>query len=69
VKNSIESLSGENMSKGLRDVLAECFGLNASSAISDNVKDVIFLWENYSSFRNDVKYIWSEIKKRQVSAF
>ncbi|MCI2145824.1 MAG: hypothetical protein LKK08_06210 [Bacteroidales bacterium] len=63
------TLSGEKMGKGLRDVLAECFGLNAPSAISDNVRDVIFLWENYSSFRDDVKYIWSEIKKRQVSAF
>ena len=50
------------MPKGLRDKIANTIGIYSKSAISSNCSDVIFLYQNYADFRNDVSRIYKNIE-------
>lgn len=61
---SPQTLCGKKIvAGGLRDVLAKLLGVHSSSAITNHCKNIIFYWKNYSDFRKDVYYLWSEIQK------
>lgn len=58
---SPRTLAGGKMIGGLRDKLAELFGLSGKSTVSDNIPDLVFHYENYRDFRKDVDMIYDEI--------
>ncbi len=60
---SPRTLAGGKMVGGLRDKLAELFGLSGKSAISDNIPALVFHYENYRDFRKDVDMIYDEIRQ------
>ena len=58
---SPKTLVGDRMRIGLRDKLAEMFGLTTSTAISDNCSSIMFCYEKYRDFRRDVDVIYNEV--------
>lgn len=61
------TLAGGKMTKGLRDKLADVLDMQSRSAISDNCADVVFLYNHYKDFRNDVNTIYNQIIRRLQS--
>lgn len=54
----------KRMPTGLRDEIASVVNLYNKSTISTNYSDVIFLYQNYSDFRNDVSRIYNSIVEK-----
>lgn len=54
-------LAGEKMPVGLRDILADTMSINARSVVSTDCSEVTMYYKHYSSFRNDVQRIFSEL--------
>lgn len=52
------------MKRGLRDKLAEVFGLNGKSTISDNLNGLYLSYQLYKYFRQDIHRIYNEIMDR-----
>ncbi len=52
------TLAGGKMTIGLRDKLANVLDLHSRSAISDNCADIVFLYNRYKDFRDDVTIIY-----------
>ena len=57
-------LAGGKMPDGLRDALCRTLGMNTGSTISKNCADVVFLYQNYKDFRQDIEYLYAEILER-----
>ena len=58
------TLIGGSMIIGLRDKLADICNVSSRSIISDNVSRMIFLFEKYSDFRDDVDSFYEIIQKK-----
>ncbi len=58
---SPSSLAGDKMAPGLRDELSNVLGVQAKSTISNNCANLVFLYQNYTSFRKDVEYLCNKI--------
>lgn len=61
---SPSSLAGGKMKNGIRTEISKVLGLKSKSTISDNCSDLIFLYQNYGKFREDVDSIYNEITKK-----
>lgn len=48
------TLAGGKMMKGLRDKLADVLEIHSRTTISDNCADVVFLYNRYKYFNNEV---------------
>lgn len=57
-------LAGGRLPNGIRDGLSDAIGVYSKSTISDNCSDVVFLFQNYSRFRQDIEYLYSQIVER-----
>ena len=58
---SPSSLAGDKMASGLRNELSNVLGIQAKSTISNNCANLVFLYQNYMDFRNDVEFIYNKI--------
>ncbi len=58
---SPKALAGDRMRVGLRKAVSELFGLNTSTAISDNCAGLMVQYNVYSDFRRDVDIIFNEV--------
>ena len=61
------ALIGTKLPKGLRVELAKLFPDISPSVISNNISDLLFLYQRYKAFRNDIDRIYSEIKSMYLS--
>lgn len=58
---SPSTLAGGKMKKGLREKLGETLGIHGKSSISDNLNNLVFSYQLYKYFRQDIDRILSEI--------
>lgn len=61
---SPSALADGKMKRGLRNKLAEVFGLNGKSTISDNLNGLYLSYQLYKYFRQDIHHIYIEIINR-----
>ena len=61
---SPSTLAGGKMKNGLRDKLAEVLGVNAQTTISNNRNNLVFSYQLYKYFRQDVDWIYGEMMER-----
>ncbi|WP_308547785.1 hypothetical protein [uncultured Parabacteroides sp.] len=61
---SPSTLAGGKMKNGLRNKLGEVLGINAQTAISDNRNSLVFSYQLYKYFRQDVDFIYMEMMKK-----
>ena len=54
-------LAGDNLPRGLRGRLSSVLKIESRSTISNNCADLIFLYQNYKSFQDNVSEIFIEI--------
>lgn len=57
-------LAGGRMPNGVRKGLEEVFPNVKPCTISNNLADVVFLYQQYKDFRQDIEYIYTEIVSR-----
>lgn len=57
-------LAGGRMPIGLRDAIADAVKLSDITFISHNVETVVFMYQNYKEFRQDIDYLYTEILYR-----
>lgn len=57
-------LAGGRMPNGIRKSLEEVFPNVKPCTISNNLADVVFLYQQYKDFRQDIEYIYTEIVSR-----
>ena len=57
-------LVGGKMPIGLRDRLCDALSLNARTALSNQVKDLIFFYQEYKDFRDGVNEAYAYIEER-----
>ena len=57
-------LAGGRMPNGVRKSLKEVFPNVKPCTISNNLADVVFLYQQYKDFRQDIEYIYTEIQNR-----
>jgi hypothetical protein len=57
-------LAGGRMPNGVRKSLEEVFPNVKPCTISNNLADVVFLYQQYKDFRQDIEYIYAEIVSR-----
>lgn len=58
------SLSGGRVVTGIRDRVAELFGYNSPSGVSNNMRNMMYMYEHYKNFREAVNTYYSVIMKR-----
>lgn len=61
---SPSALADGKMKKGLRSKLADVFGINGKSTISDNLNGLYLSYQLYKYFRQDIHRIYNEIMDR-----
>lgn len=61
---SPSTLAGGKMARGLRENMSLVLGIQSKSTISDNCADVVFLYQNYGDFSEDIEYLYTEIINR-----
>jgi hypothetical protein len=61
---SPSTLAGGKMTAGLREEMSRVLGIQSKSTISDNCADVVFLYQNYGDFSEDIEYLYTEILNR-----
>lgn len=61
---SPSALAGGKMKSGLREKVGEVWGLHGKSAVSDNLKNLVFHCQIYDEFKQDIEYIYKEIVER-----
>lgn len=61
---SPSTLAGGKMKNGLRNKLGEVLGINAQTVISDNRNSLVFSYQLYKYFRQDVDFIYMEMMKK-----
>ncbi len=54
-------LAGGRMPLGLREKIGSVFNLKDHTFISHNIENVVFLYQNYKSFRREIDYLYTEI--------
>lgn len=57
-------LAGGRLPNGIRAELARIFPDVSPCVISNNITDVLFIYQNYKDFRQDIEYLYTEIVKR-----
>lgn len=57
-------LAGGRLPNGIRNELSSVFQRISPCVISNNISDVVFLYQNYKDFRQDIEYLYTEIVKR-----
>ena len=57
-------LAGGRLPNGIRAELARIFPDVSPCVISNNIADVLFIYQNYKDFRQDIEYLYAEIVKR-----
>lgn len=57
-------LAGGRMPNGVRKSLEEVFPNVKPCTISNNLADVVFLYQQYKDFRQDIEYLYTEIINR-----
>lgn len=58
------TLAGGRLPNGIRAALAEAFPEVSPCVISNNISDVVFIYQQYRDFRQDIEYIYTEIVRR-----
>ena len=61
---SPSTLAGGKMPKNLREDINKALGIHSKSVVSNNFSDVIFLYEHYADFKNDVQQIYVKIVEK-----
>lgn len=61
---SPSTLAGGKMPKNLREEINKALGVHSKSVVSNNFSDVMFLYEHYADFKNDVQYIYGKLITR-----
>lgn len=56
-------LVGVKMKSGLRDAISNAVQVKSRSVISDNCSDVVFLYNHYQEFREDIKRLFNAVVK------
>lgn len=57
-------LAGGRLPNGVRAALSEVFNDLSPCVISNNLSDIVFIYQQYKDFRQDVEYFYTEIVKR-----
>lgn len=57
-------LAGGRLPNGIRAELARIFPDVSPCVISNNITDVLFIYQNYKDFRQDIEYLYSQILER-----
>lgn len=57
-------LAGGRMPIGLRNAIADAVKISDITFISHNVETVVFMYQNYKDFRQDISYLYTEILNR-----
>lgn len=57
-------LAGGRLPNGIRTELAKVFPHVSPSSISHNIDNVLFLYQNYKDFRQNIDYIYNNIMAR-----
>ena len=58
------TLAGGRLPNGVRAALAEVLPEVSPCVISNNIADVLFIYQNYKDFRSDIEYLYTEIMNR-----
>lgn len=58
-----QTLIGRKLKGGLRKALSEEIGVKGES-ISDNIRNVVIIYNNYGDFSRDVDYFYDEISEK-----
>lgn len=58
------TLAGGRIPTGLRSEIGRVLGLRSDSVISDNCRNIVFMYRTYESFRRDIGYLYREIIAR-----
>ncbi len=61
---SPSTLAGGKTVYGIRGEIAKVVGIQSESTISNNCEDVVFLYQNYGDFSEDIDYLYTEIINR-----
>ena len=57
-------LAGGRLPNGIRAALTEVFNDLSPCVISNNISDVLFIYQQYRDFRQDIEYLYTEIVNR-----
>nr|WP_296261685.1 hypothetical protein [uncultured Phocaeicola sp.] len=57
-------LAGGRLPNGIRAELARIFPDVSPCVISNNITDVLFIYQNYKDFRQDIEYLYNKILER-----
>lgn len=57
-------LAGGRLPNGIRAELSKVFPEISPCVISNNIADVLFIYQNYKDFRQGIDYLYTEIVKR-----
>ena len=57
-------LAGGRLSNGVRAALSEVFNDLSPCVISNNLSDVVFIYQQYKDFRQDIEYLYNKILER-----
>lgn len=57
-------LAGGKMKSGLREKLAMVLKIQSKSTISDNISSIVFIYQNYPTFRKDIEHLYIRIIER-----
>ena len=58
------TLAGGRLPNGVRAALSEVLPDVSPCVISNNIADVLFIYQNYKDFRSDIEYLYAEIINR-----
>ena len=57
-------LAGGRLPNGVRAALSEVFNDLSPCVISNNLSDVVFIYQQYKDFRQDIEYLYNKILER-----
>lgn len=58
------TLAGGRLPNGVRAALADVLPKVSPCVISNNIADILFIYQNYKDFRSDIGHLYSEIINR-----
>lgn len=58
------TLAGGKMKAGLREKLGNVLGIKEKTVVSNNINGIVFSYQLYKYFRQDIERIFSEILVR-----
>lgn len=65
---SPQKLTGGKMKKGIRDVIQDTLNLSTPTLISNNSKDLLFMYKTYIPFQNSTDWLCEQILNRLKEA-